>query len=449
MKCLLAYPNVGTELRIPLAISIVISALRKAGHEVKLFDTTFIGEFHTDNEAMVKLGTHLPVNLGVTSNSLVIEDEFNKVLESFKPDIIMASVVERNFNTAKRLLKDTDIPVMIGGIMPTIAPDFMINQDWIDFICVGEGEQAVIEFLENWSPNVENIWSRAYSNPLRPLISMDEVPDQDWSDFDDRQLLKPFMGKVYRGGAFEFSRGCFGSCTFCVAPKLRKTQEGLGTYHRTKTPEKLIKEIEDKVKQYNLSMIAFSDTDFLRGVSFDTMAKFLIMYADRINLPFTMQCSANTLFNEYILTLLRKAGCCAISVGVESGSSRIRNDVIKKPMSDDMLVKAFNLCRKYELRVTANYMVGLPTETEDDVRDTMKLNRLINPPSIAVTYFTPFMGTELYDVCVKEGYYKPFQENVYEYPPLEMPQLSQNRIKELVREFSDEFKTYQEDFSVI
>jgi radical SAM superfamily enzyme YgiQ (UPF0313 family) len=93
-------------------------------------------------------------------------------------------------------------------------------------------------------------------------------------------------------------------------------------------------------------------------------------------------------------------------------------------------------------------MVGLPYETEKDVLDTIKLNRLLNPPSIAVTFFTPFMGTELYDVCIKEDFYQPFQENVYEYPPLRMPQLSQERIVGLVKEFSDDFKSYQRDFNV-
>ena len=114
-----------------------------------------------------------------------------------------------------------------------------------------------------------------------------------------------------------------------------------------------------------------------------------------------------------------------------------------------MIKKAFDLCRKYELRTTANYMVGLPYETQEDVYDTIRLNRVIDPPSIAVTFFTPFIGTDLYDVCIKEGFYKPFQENVYEYPPLEMPQLPQEKILSLVKEFTDDFRSYQRDFSIL
>ena len=115
----------------------------------------------------------------------------------------------------------------------------------------------------------------------------------------------------------------------------------------------------------------------------------------------------------------------------------------------EVFKRAFRLCREHNLRLTANYMVGLPHETEEDVYETIKLNRLLNPPSIAVTYFTPFMGTELYDTCIKNDFYQPFQENVYEYPPLKMPQLSQERIVELVKEFTDDFKGYQKDFSIV
>jgi radical SAM superfamily enzyme YgiQ (UPF0313 family) len=374
--------------------------------------------------------------------------ELDEIIRKWKPDLICASLVERNLFTAKRLLENVEVPVLVGGIMPTIAPDYVLDQDWVDYICVGEGEEALAEFLEKGF-EAPNIWGKEYENPLRRLTDMTKVPEQDWSDFDKRHLLKPFMGRVYRGGAFELSRGCFKSCAFCVAPKLRKSAEGLGCYHRTKPIESSIVEIEHKIHDYNLNMISFGDTDFLSGVPKNKMSEFLRMYAERIHTPFTMQCSVATLLDENILKLLRQAQCCAISVGVESGSEKIQKQVIKKVIPVDLIKKAFDLCRKHELRVTANYMIGLPYETEDDVRKTIELNRIVNPPSIAVTFFTPYIGTELYDICMKEGFHKPFAENIYEYPPLDMPQLKPNRIKELVKEFTSDFATYQKDYHIL
>jgi len=456
MRCLFLYPNNSSELRIPLAISILISAMRSAGHEVRLFDSTFYGEFHTDNEAMAKMGTHKQTDLNALvgeTRHVDIKQDFDNTIRQFKPDVICVSIVERNFHIAKRLLSNIDIPIIAGGIMPTIASDFMIGQPWIDMICVGEGEGMIIDYLNGNFPFIKNLRSKDINNSLRQLIDLNRTPEQDWSDWDKRHLLKPFMGKVYRGGAFELSRGCFKSCTFCVAPKLRQVQAGLGRYHRTKAPEVAIREIEHKIQDYNLNMIAFSDTDFLSGVPKPLMGEFLSLYSDRVRLPFTIQSSVATLLDEEILALLRKAQCCAISVGVESGSERIQRDVLKKVIPTEMIKKAFDLCRKYELRVTANYMIGLPTETEGDIRQTIDLNRLVNPPSIAVTFFTPFIGTELYSLCVDKGFYKPFDteyhENIYEYPPLSMPQLSQERIKEMVKEFTEDFRSYQQDISIL
>ena len=199
-------------------------------------------------------------------------------------------------------------------------------------------------------------------------------------------------------------------------------------------------------------MISFGDTDFLSGVNRKVMDKFLTLYSERVKLPFTIQTGVETLLHEETLALLRKAQCCAISVGIESGSERIRKKVIKKVMPAEFIKRAMDLCRKHELRVTANYMVGLPYETEEDIHKTISLNRVVNPPSIAVTFFTPFIGTELYGVCIKEGFYKNFkdkEENVYDYPPLDMPGLSQEKIKSLVEEFVMDFNTYKRDFAII
>lgn len=469
-KVLFMYPNINTELRIPLAISILISCIRRAGHQVRLFDTTFMVEqFQTDDEAMAELGTHMPTNIAELVGKLKavdIKDELKKTIAEFDPDVVAVSLLERNFPTAKNLcsfLKKEfpSLPVLVGGIQPTIAPDVVLKEDWVDMIVVGEGEGAIIDILEKWEDmdalrKIENVWckdddNKIIRNPLRPLIDMDEVPEQEWSDFDRRHMLKPFMGNIYNGGAFEFSRGCNKACTFCVAPQLRMTQKGLGHYHRTKTPLKMIEEIENKVKKFNINMISFGDTDFLSGVPEPIMKEFLSLYINKVKLPFTIQTGAEGLVDEEILMLLSKAGCCAISVGVESGSERVRTSILKKYVSKKVIQNAFDLCRKHGLRITANYMVGVPYETEEDIWESIKFNRELNPPSIAVTFFTPFVGTELYDISVKEGFYAPFNigSNSYRTTPLNMPNLPPERIYELVDEFVNDFKTYQDDFNPV
>ena len=469
-KVLFLYPNINTELRIPLAISILTAVIRRAGHDIRLFDTTFMAEqFHTDDEAMAVLGTHLPTNLAELVGELApvdIKQELKRTIAEFRPDLVAVSLLERNFPTARTLCafvksEFPSLPVLVGGIMPTIAPEMVAGEPWLDLIVVGEGELPLLDILDRWHDRdrlaaTPNVWVKdadgtVRRNALRPLIAMDDTPPQDWSDFDRRHALKPFMGKVYRGGPFEFSRGCGKVCTFCVAPQLRRVQGALGPYHRTKTPARMVGEITRKVKDYDLTMLSFGDTDFLSGVPKPVMREFLTAYARDVALPFTVQSGAETLRDEEILRLLREARCCAISVGVESGSDRVRSSIIKKHVSKSRIREGFALCRKHGLRVTANYMIGVPFETEEDVRETIAFNRELAPPSIAVTFFTPFVGTELYDISVREGFYEPFSigSNSYRTTPLTMPQLPPRRIYELVDEFVADFATYQDDFNPI
>ncbi len=466
---LFVYPNMNTELRIPLAISILSACVRRAGHDFKLFDTTFsVERMETDDEKMAEMGTHLPTNLAEMVGGLKkvdITHELLGLIGDFQPDVVAVSLLERNILTAERLCgliksRFPDIIILAGGIMPTIAPEFVLKKDWVDYICVGEGEEALVDFMDSLSDKaslskISNIWSKGKGGLVikthsRPLLDLNNVPDQDWQDFDLRHLLKPFMGKVYRGGSFEFSRGCLKMCSFCVAPKLREIQGG-GKYHRTKSPSKIISEIESKVKNYGLNMLSFGDTDFLSGVPTEIIKEFLELYIKRVGIPFTIQCGAETLTDESILALLRKACCCAISVGVESGSARVRQKIIHKYVSKEVIKRGFVLCRKHELRITANYMIGVPFETEEDVWESIRFNREIDPPSIAVTYFTPFVGTELYEISVREGFYNPLHiaTNNYSESPLIMPQLSGQRIHELIKVFVSDFKTYQKDFNII
>ena len=93
-------------------------------------------------------------------------------------------------------------------------------------------------------------------------------------------------------------------------------------------------------------------------------------------------------------------------------------------------------------------MLGLPDETEEDIQQTIEFNRQLNPPAIAAFFFTPFVGTELYEISLKKGYIKGFNPdtNLHKESPLTMPQISQERISELLKIFVDDFKAYQDEY---
>ena len=465
VNILFVYPNFGTGLRIPLALAILQAVLKEEGHTVRIFDTTFMTrDYVLDYKRMESRGvvkkSPLEESVGAVEDK-DIEAELRATMDEFSPDMLMFSVLERNYMTFRQLgaaakRHRPDIPVLAGGILATIAPEMLLDELFVDWICVGEGE-TVVRNVARTFPDREaigrlpNIWRKTDSgivrNPLGPLEDIERIPEQDWSGFDARHLYKPFEGRMYVGGSFEWSRGCYMNCAFCVGPSLRKAYEASGPrYHRTKSVRKVIDEIARKKDAYGLTLNAFCDTNFLQGIPEPALKEFSQSYAREVGIPFMIQTSAESI-TESKLLMLKDAGCVTASIGVESGSEHVRRDIINKGPSRKRIKECFDLCRKHDFRLTANYIIGLPYETEADIEETIKFNRELNPPSIAVHFFSPFLGTRLYDVCIKEGFYGGFDPtaSVYKTTPLTMPQLSQARIEELVKTFTEDFGSWKQE----
>lgn len=464
-RILFIYPNVGNSLRIPLGISILSACLKGNNHDVCIFDPTFMRiDFVNDYKLMESRGVVKETDFEKIIGKIEeknIHEELVKTIESFDPDFVAISLIEKNylmFKELSRVVKKTRpyIPVVVGGILPTIYPNILLNEPNVDYICVGEGEKFIVDFANNIN-NIEklkkipNLWfkegDKVVKNELGPLTSLNGIPNQDWSGFDKRQLLRAFEGKIYVAGSFELSRGCYKLCSFCVAPQLREVySDHAPKYHRIRNPELVIHDIVAKKKEYGLEINSFCDTDFLSGVPADLLQDFCNLYKSKVGLPFLIQTSPESI-TENKLKMIVDAGCVTMSIGVESGSTRIRNEILRKRTSLQRVKKAFNLCRKYHVRTTANYMVGLPYETEDDAFATLEFNRELQPPSIAITYFQPFLGTESYDICVKEGFYSGFDPDisVYRGSPLNMPQFPPEKILNFVEKFTEDFNSWKSD----
>jgi tRNA A37 methylthiotransferase MiaB len=454
-----------------LAVAILSAILKEHGVQVRVFDTTFFNieecmdySFMEAHRFVKK--TRIDELIGELPQ-VNISQELKETVLRYDPQLILVTLLERHFWLFDILIRACkqvrpDIPIIVGGILPTLHPDMILDHPCVDYVAFGEGENFIRDVAVHFDnleafekiPNLifRDPSGKQMANTAGPLTNISGIPFQDWEGFDLRQLLKPYEGNVWIGGSFEFSRGCFKSCAFCVAPKLRNAygSEVARRYHRTKDPEYAVAEIKEKKEKYNLTFLAMCDTDFLLGVPYEVLQEFCILYKQEIALPWIIQSSAES-FSERKLAAIVDAGCVSASIGVESGSPFIRKEVIKKRVSLERVKKTFAMCRDYNFRTTANYMIGLPYETEEDVWKTIEFNRLINPPSVAITYFTPFLGTELHNLCMKEGFYSGFDpsQNVYKTSPLKMPQLPAHKIETLIKAFMDDFEAYRQDLHTI
>lgn len=421
MKILFIYPNSDGIGTIPLGISMMSAALKKVGHGVRVFDTTFFeSQTMTIGDRRVEVGTHLESDLKnyVKYHPGNRKEEFVKTVKEYSPDLLALSAVSYNYQEGLEYLKiaredaaTKHIKTIAGGTHVNVIPDEVIAEECIDMICLGEGEEAIVELCEHMErrrgpEGVRNIWfkqnNEVRKNPLRPFGNLDLLESPDFSIFSDSHFYKPFVGKVYRVAHLELSRGCPFWCTYCVNRHYQEIFKDLGHYHREKSTEKIINEIKLIKDRYNIQLIKFWDETFL-VMKEEKLNIFLDSYKQQIGLPFMINTRAETV-TEGRIRKLKEAGCVAISIGIESGNEFIRKKVMKRNMSREDILRAFHTINKIGIRTSSFNMVGLPLETREAVFDTIKLNRQAKPITCTINIFYPYHGTKLRDLCLDLGF---------------------------------------------
>lgn len=341
--------------------------------------------------------------------------QLDQMIAFFKPDVVLFSVMSSLFPWASKYasyMKNKGIPVGMGGPHPTLAPGYVIQKLFVDFVCVGEGEYAILEIANRIDrlgrldfKGIQNIWYKEYGegrqngkvivNQKRQLIQdLDELP------FPDKDLF-------YRYGVFSrryyimTSRGCPYSCTYCINHRLKDIYKGLGHYLRRRSPRNVVAELVWAQKKYHYKEVYFYDDIF----SFDAnwLSGFKKELA-QVNLNIKYKCLVHpqTITPE-ISDLLKSTGCIDVDMGVESGSPRVRAEVYHRHMSNKRILHAAQLLKQRGIRVSTLNIINSPTENPEDMIETFHLNHAIRPAGVTVKILYPFIHTRIYDMCRDEG----------------------------------------------
>ena len=393
--------------------------------------------------AVLKKEGHQTCLLRVTKE-ISKKDLIGKI-ERLKPDIICFSSTTNQFPHVKLYaswIKSLGIPVVCGGVHAILSPDEVISCDGIDIVCIGEGEYALLELVNNIKnavifDNIANLWvkenGKVTKNSIRPLIS-----DLDSLPFPDRELFlqEKSLDAWGEEATFMAGRGCPYGCTYCCNHALRKTYSGKGPYVRIRSVNNLLDEIRSVTKEYGdvVKKLNFEDDTFTLFPKW--LKEFCEAYKKEFNIPFSCNVRVETV-NRDILSSLKDAGCYCIKLGVESGDEWLRKNILKRSMTNEEILAACKTAHELGLKISVYNMVGLPYETPKMVEETLKINRLINPNMMQTTIFYPYPNTELFNICKQEGFLTDKLKKSYldNGTTLNLPTLTQKQINNYYFQF--------------
>ncbi|EHQ36870.1 B12-binding domain-containing radical SAM protein [Methanoplanus limicola] len=428
-KILFIYPTYYRVTGLPVGIASLSAVLKEAGHSVKIFETSFYPEIADDNSfekdqnvtrAKRKISKQIANDDAIKDNKTTIKDDLYSLIKDYSPDIIGFSILEPNYTQSRILagyIKEEfpEIPLIAGGILPTLAPELLIEDSLFDIISIGEGESSLSELANRIAigksyDNINGLWirkkDRIIKNSQLKLHDVNTLPFPDFSEFDERLFYKPMQGHFYKMINIETSRGCFYNCTYCAAPRLRKIyRENVNDkYNRNMDMEKVIKQIHYQVNKYSPEFIYFSSENFLDLTDAD-FEMFINEY-EKIRLPFWIQTRIETI-NKDRLSELKRVGLFWMTMGLEHGNENFRKNFLRRRYRNEDFYEKISILSELEIGASINNIFGFPNENRELIFDTINTNRKlldIHPKlDINIFLFEPYHGCFLHEICVNEG----------------------------------------------
>ncbi len=339
-----------------------------------------------------------------------LHDNLEKIAR-INPDIIGFSCTTAHYqwalNYARHIKKRfPHIYTIMGGEHPSVVPELVIKEKCIDFLCIGEGEEAMLELLETIKNNdktyqVNNIWAKdkkgnVIKNPLRTLIQdLDSLPFPD-KDLFVGHLPNHFFTEPY----FFTSRGCPYICSYCGVERMKKIFKGLGNFVRRNSPKRAIAELEVLKNKYGARYILVEDDVFAMNEKW--MSEFAPLYKKKIGLPFAAF-GHTQLLTPRMVELMKIAGCDFLWFGLQSANEKIRREVHQRYEKNDDVIRAFDLCRKAGIKTMVDHILNVPYETTESIYEAIKLYNRIRPNIINCYNLLYFPKSKINEIALEAG----------------------------------------------
>ena len=389
MKVLFYYRGVES-----LGVGYLMSVLKADGHDVHLlFDPG------------------LDDNLYVRLPWLAFLNRQGKLIakaKAFDPDLVAFSCTSNLFPATRHFMHalrpHLEAPFVIGGIHATILPEYTLEKTPASFACVGEGERPLkqlVKDLRNTDPptGIAGLYVKGNGSiqggPAGPLLEdLDQIP------FPEKDAF-------FRYGCFRSrisvltSRGCPFHCTYCSNDLFFRLHPGSRGRVRRRSPDNVIQELHILKKRFPARSFWFCDDVFAMDRKW--LEQFLEQYLTMGPLPFDCHIHPQAVDPERI-SLLKKAGCRHIFLGVDSGDERIRSELMGRPMSEKRIREAVSQIKEKGIKLTVSAIFGLPEEGPKEMQKTLAFCSTLGADGTSAYIFYPFYGTDLFEFASKHGY---------------------------------------------
>ena len=381
----------------------VLNACLKEKYETILFDPNYT--LMSEEEIRAKLRTMNPDVVGITSFSTEYLEEiyyYTKLIKEELPETI----------------------VMVGGVVPMVMIDRVIQDPNVDFFVTGEGEYRLPAILEalNSGGDITGFDGVAFQTEGRSFIKpadyfiqdLDAVPFPDYGNLDiidyGSQDVKYANGMTPRQYPFVYtmtSRGCPYRCIFCAGRTIS------GRKVRMRSAENVLAEIDQLCGEYGFREIIFLDDHFLhnKGRAIDIMRGIEERAHDLV-----WKCGNVAVFSltPEILEIKRRSGCYQLTFSIESGVQETLSDIIKKPVNLEKAEEMVSIAKSLGFETISNFVIGFPGETWDQIRRSIDFAEKLDIDLVNFHIATPLPKTELMDICIERGLVEP-DDTLYGY----------------------------------
>ena len=376
---------------IPFGISYIATVLKKIGHTVRILVCT----------------PH--------PNSL---ERIIETIHNDAPQLLCLSAVTSQYPRIEKIAAcakhaDPKLRIIIGGHHATLNPEATIKKPFFDALCIGEGEESVPiyagQMAQGKQPTgINNLWIKnERTRTVEKNAKATFIQNLDGLPFVDRSLWNDLIVNKSRMHTVLVGRGCPNKCSYCSNHMLRRT--GIGKYVRYRSAKNIVEELREICDNYNdVSCIHLEAETLSINIEYtfvlcSALEAFNRNRAQPISFGANLSMTPSVIDNRDLVTALKRANFDFINIGLESGSERIRNEIMRRPKySNSDIINFCTLVKESGIYINLFVLMGVPGERYHDYKQTIECVRRCEPEHTFVSIFYPYPGTDLYNTAKRQ-----------------------------------------------